>query len=148
MYRHHFSGQSFELPKSGLLVRDEVLYKKSIEGTTVAEHQFSDISQIDTIKRFDFVSFILFVGCTALAVVLGLFIPWTWLGLALAVVLGCFALICLGLLRGPWLRIKTGQGPVRYRIEDPPEEYEGFVVSLKTLHNSYIEGSLSQREQI
>ncbi len=122
--------ENLALPRSGILLEDGVLVRKTKEGTVIASHPLNEISGIQLVKNFSFSTLLIGLSLGALAVVAKVYIDsntWGW------IVGGSVALLSTCLILASWgqnLRIESGGGVANYNLCDQDEDCQGFVLSL------------------
>ena len=126
-------GTQLSLPKSGLLLEDGVLVRKTADGNVIGRHPLEEISSLELVKSFSFTTLLVGLGVGALAVASKVYIEsnaWSW------VVGGSLALLATGLILGAWgqnLRVESGGAAADYMLCDQDADCQGFVLSLTSV---------------
>ncbi len=124
-----------ELTLSQLFVKDKALHKRGHEGQVVATHNFTDIVSLRVVQERDKSIFVGAAVFGALAIAAKVWIPsalWGWI--AFVPLLLIALVLCLGGTSSTaYLEITTKYGTTRYSLDDPQEDYDGFLLTLRKL---------------
>ena len=121
------------LPKSGVLLEDGVLVRKTKDGTVIARHPLEEISGLQLVKSFSFTTLVVGLGIGALAIATKVYVEsatWSW------IVGGSLALASTCVILGSWgqnLRIEFGGAVANYVLYDQDEDCQGFTLSLTSV---------------
>ena len=121
------------LPRSGILLEDGVLVRRTKEGTDIARHPLEEISGLQLVKSFSFTTLVVGLGIGALAVATKAYIEssaWSW------IVGGGLALPATCVILGSWgqnLRIESGGAVANYVLYDQDDDCQGFALSLTSV---------------
>lgn len=125
-----------KLPKTKLVIREDILYKLAKDDSVVTSIPLSTVSEIKSQSRVDYFGVVFTFLSAALAVISKIFIPyagWAWIAAVVFVALTAFAILCS---TERFIVIETKNGSVRYRSLDLQEDAEGFIVSAKIIVNT------------
>jgi hypothetical protein len=122
-----------KLERTRLVYRDGVLSKHGgKDDNIVSRFSISDIADIRIENRTDYtIGLIIGLSFLALAFVAKQYIPsqgWSWVGAILCLAVCGFSVLISQIIN---ITIETTNGSIRYQISDPPEDAEGFVLSMK-----------------
>ncbi len=121
------------LPKSGILLENGALIRRTRDGTDIARHPLEEISGVQLVKSFSFTTLILGLGIGALAVVTKAYIEssaWSW------IVGGGLALPATCVILGSWglnLRVESDGAVANYVLLDQDDDCQGFTLSLTSV---------------
>ena len=121
------------LPKSGILLENGDLVRRTKDGIDIARHPLEEISSLQLVKSFSFTTLALGLGIGALAVVTKAYIEsnmWSW------IVGGGLALPATCVILGSWghnLRVESDGAVANYVLLDQDDDCQGFTLSLTSV---------------
>lgn len=118
------------LERTQLSLEDGVLVKRH-SARTVGRHSLDTVESLEVTSRIDPFAVFFTVLVAGLAVAAKVLVPnpaWSLFG---AILLSIGALLLLTGIRSTALRIRTKHGEVSYATVDPPDQVEGFVLTLR-----------------
>ncbi len=121
------------LPKSGILLEDGVLVRRTREGTDIARHPLEEISGLQLVKSFSLTTLLVGLCIGALAVATKAYIESSVLSW---IVGGGLALPATCVILGSWgqnLRIESGGAVANYVLYDQEEDCQGFTLSVTSV---------------
>ncbi len=125
------SSARLTLPRSGIVLEDGAVVRRSRTGDVIASHPLRDITSLELVRRWSpgaIVTSAIFAGAAISARLWVASGFWSWIGC-----LGFGALAGL-LLLGSWtqvLCIETNGVTARYELVDADHDCEGFAASLR-----------------
>jgi len=119
------------LEKSHLTLRDGVLVKHAAGGKIVARHVLADITKVQMIRKFETVNILISLAAFALAGVAYTSIEHSVARWGVTILLGIIALIGAAIVQQFYLELECDKETVRYPMNDPEEDAQGFFISLK-----------------
>lgn len=89
--REYFSEEwHLSLPKSQLILHDNVLIKRGEKGAIVGRHEITDIRQVSLVTKYDWYGIFAFFLCLIFAIICKSYIPsvvWSWIATIVFMVL-------------------------------------------------------------